>query len=336
MLILAREVRGLSQQELAQHLNMQKAWLSKVENDNLRISEEKLVKIAQLTSFRILFFYKKNRIIHSPLSFRRRNKVPASVISPLEARMNLACIDICQLTTRLEMVPPKLPHYSLSEDLTPAQAAQQLRQHWKCKEAIIDNLTQLLERMGIFVVSFDFETDRIDSRVLLTENGFPVIFVNKRLKGDRQRFSLAFELGHLVLHTQELIAEERDIQHESNLFAAAFLMPEAAVRKDIKTPVTLLHLGDLKRKWKVSMISLLYRADDLGLMTQSHKQNLIQQFNQMKLRRHEPPHLDIAAEQPELLKNCFRKLVTDPKADLADSLSPSFCFLPDEFRQMYY
>ncbi|MBL0267161.1 MAG: hypothetical protein IPP99_00340 [Chitinophagaceae bacterium] len=66
-------------------------------------------------------------------------------------------------------------------------------------------------------------------------------------------------------------------------------------------------LGELKRKWKVSMIALLYRADDLGLLTPNQKRYLVQQFNQQNIRRREPQELDIPKENPKLM----RRLLAD-------------------------
>ena len=51
------------------------------------------------------------------------------------------------------------------------------------------------------------------------------------------------------------------------------------------------------------MISILYRADDLGLLTPNQKRYLIQQFNEQKIRRREPMELDVPVENPSLLKN---------------------------------
>ena len=50
------------------------------------------------------------------------------------------------------------------------------------------------------------------------------------------------------------------------------------------------------------MIALLYRADDLGLLTPNQKRYLLQQFNQQKIRRREPQQLDIPAEKPQLMR----------------------------------
>lgn len=116
--------------------------------------------------------------------------------------------------------------------------------------------------------------------------------------GDRLRFSLAFQLGHLVMHTYSPVPADREISHEANLFAAELLMPEETIREDFMDGITLPILAQLKRKWKVSMISLLYRADDLGFLTPNQKRYLVQQFNDAKIRRREPVELDVAKNNP--------------------------------------
>ena len=78
-------------------------------------------------------------------------------------------------------------------------------------------------------------------------------------------------------------------------------MPAKHIIEDFKNGITIPILADLKRKWKVSMIAPLYRADDLGLVTTNQKRYLFQQFNQLKIRRREPIKLDI--KNPDLLKS---------------------------------
>src|SRR5206468_2940906 len=110
---------------------------------------------------------------------------------------------------------------------------------------------------------FEFPTHRIDSRTIFTKGGIPVIAINKLHLADRQRFSLAYELGHLVLHTKTFPASDRDISHEANLFAASLLMPEKEIKPDLSKEkiLTIEQLAELKRKWKVSMQALLYRGN---------------------------------------------------------------------------
>ncbi|MBL0267160.1 MAG: hypothetical protein IPP99_00335 [Chitinophagaceae bacterium] len=44
-------------------------------------------------------------------------------------------------------------------------------------------------RNNVIINSFDFGTERVDSRSMLTDDKYPIIFLNNSLLGDRQRFS---------------------------------------------------------------------------------------------------------------------------------------------------
>lgn len=319
MVTLAREARGITQQELAERLNTQKAFISKIEHGDLGVSETLLESISRATSYPINFFYQPGTILPMNLSYRKRKKVPAKVITPIEAKINIVRNNIQFLTRSLNKQSPLIPTYKVTEENPPQLIAKQIRQSLNLQKAVIENLVKVLEAQGIIISCFDFGSERVDSRSILTDDQFPIIFLNKSHLGDRLRFSLAFELGHLVMHTYSQVPPEREINHEANLFAAELLMPSEAIIQDFKDGVTLPLLAQLKRKWKVSMISLLYRADDLGLLTPNQKRYLIQQFNQAKIRRREPVELDVAKEQPQLIHQmvvelCNRQNMTFPEA----------------------
>jgi Zn-dependent peptidase ImmA (M78 family) len=119
------------------------------------------------------------------------------------------------------------------------------------------------------------------------------------------------------MHTFCTVPHERDINHEANLFAAEFLMPAKDILKDLKDGITLPLLGELKRKWKVSMIALLYRADDLGLLTVNQKRYLVQQFNDQKIRRREPQQLDVPKENPQGMRRLLADYMKKHKLNLS-------------------
>lgn len=319
MVTLAREARGITQQELAERLNTQKAFISKIEHGDLGVTETLLESISRATRYPINFFYQPGTILPMNLSYRKRKKVPAKVITPIEAKINIVRNNIQFLTRSLNKQPPLIPTYKVTVENTPPLIANQIRQSLNLQKPVIENLVKVLEAQGIIISCFEFGSERVDSRSILTDDQFPIIFLNKSHLGDRLRFSLAFELGHLVMHTYSPIPADREISHEANLFAAELLMPEEAIKEDFKNGVTLPILAQLKRKWKVSMISLLYRADDLGFLTPNQKRYLIQQFNQAKIRRREPVELDVAKEQPQLIHQmvielCNQQNMTFPEA----------------------
>jgi Zn-dependent peptidase ImmA (M78 family) len=184
------------------------------------------------------------------------------------------------------------------------------------------------------LINFDFNTDRVDGMSILANGTFPIVFSNKRSLGDRQRFTLAYELGHLVMHLQTNPSFTRDISHEANEFAAEFLMPEKDIKGDFKDGVTVNILADLKRKWKVSMQALLYRANDIDIITDNQKRYLINQFNSMNIRRREPAELDIPRENSMKLRDLITTYKNKQKLNVKQ-LALFFNSSEDEFLNKY-
>ena len=305
MILLAREARGFSQTDLAEKLHTYKANISRLEHGDANADEETLLAISEATNYPPQFFLQEGEILPVNLSYRKRKNVPAKLLTPIEAHINIVRRHVQFITRSMEQTVPQLPVYEVTEQTPAEKIAALIRRKWNIPAGPVINLSKLLEEQKIIINSFDFGTDRVDSRSMLTDDNYPVIFLNRNLPGDRQRFSLAFELGHLIMHTFCIVPHNRNINHEANLFAAEFLMPAKDIGKDFKDDVTLPLLGELKRKWKLSMIALLYRADDLGLLTPNQKRYLIQQFNDQKIRRREPRQLDVAPEAPKLLRQLF-------------------------------
>jgi len=260
MIALARESRGLSQFELAEKLKLSPAHMSRIEQDFREVGQHHLKEICAVLNYPEGFFYQEGETLPPALALRKRNIVAQKVLLPVEAEVNINRLHVEKLLNAIGYSEINLPILDIEKLGSPAEAARKLRKLWKIEKGAINSLTQILEENGLFLINFDFNTDRVDGMSILANGKFPIMFSNKRSLGDRQRFTLAYELGHLVMHLQTNPSFTRDISHEANEFAAEFLMPEKDIKGDFKDGVTLNILGDLKRKWKLSMQALLYRA----------------------------------------------------------------------------
>ncbi len=308
-IVLARESRGINQSELNERAGLAVSTLSKVERGELGLSPDALSRIAAITGYPLSFFAQPGGPAPDSLAWRQREKVAQKLLTPVNAQVNILRLIVQGLTQDLGIAPPALPIMVLGPDCTPADVARSLRRTWSVPDGPVPNLTAVVEEHGIPVAAFPFGTERIDSRAALTDGRQPLICINSAHTGDRQRFSLAYQLGHLLMHTFSPVSGTQDTGHEANLFAAELLMPEAAMRAAIgDQPITLPLLADMKRRWRVSMIALLYRADDLGYTTENGKRYLIQQFNALKLRRREPVELDVPPESPQLIRSWLAAL----------------------------
>lgn len=334
MIVLAREARQLNQHELAGRIHMSPTNLSKIERGDVGVSEELLEAIAECTGYPKHFFRQPGQVVPSHLCYRQRQHVAQRVLLPIHARANIIRQHVQFLTRSLHVQAPTLPSFQLTEDASPASLAEKLRRHWDLAPGPLPNMCRILESKGIAVMTFDFGTSHVDSRSLITDEGHPLICLNKELPADRQRFSLAYELGQLVMHTGATISPDRDIAHEANAFASAFLMPEEDIRADFEEGISISLLGELKKKWKVSMIALLYRADHLGMITPNQKRYLVQQFNKLQIRKREPIELDITPEEPQLLKHWIATYRSKTGLGVMD-ISALLCLNVDEFMELY-
>lgn len=334
MIVLAREARGLTQQDLAEKLKLHRANVSRLEKGETVVQQDTLLAISAATCYPPQFFTQQGFVLPVNLAYRKRDHVPVKLLAPIEAKMNIIRQHVHFVTSALEKAVPSLPMFEVIEGRTPAQIAGMVRKQWFVGPGTIENLTGLLESQGIIISSFDFGTERVDSRSMLTEDKYPIIFVNKHLLGDRLRYTLAYELGQLLMHTFFPVSSDRDVSREANQFASAFLMPEDDIRPDFEKGITLSILADLKRKWKVSMISLLYRADDLGYLTPNQKRYLIQQFNEQRIRRREPVELDVPIEQPTLLKQLINRYMVEYEIDVR-VMAAIFAIPPEDYLDYY-
>ncbi len=333
MITIARESRGLVQLELAEKLQVSKPTAWRWENEEFGISNEVIEKLSKNLHYPVSFFYQKGEVLPLSLSYRKRNVVAAKIMSQIEANINIARLNLEQLLSSVKSTDIKLPVLDVNKYGTPQECAKQLRKIWKLERGAIDNLAEVLEQHGILLLNMNFDTERVDGRCVMVLDNLPLIVTNKSLLGDRQRFTLAYELGHLVMHLYTSPAYDRDLSHEANLFAAELLMPERDIKNDLQD-LSLPKLGELKKKWKVSMQSLVYRAADLELLTDNQKRYILQQFNNQNIRRREPKELDILTEHYRLVRDTLTQYRTKQKLTVAKMAS--FLHLEqDDFLERY-
>lgn len=114
----------------------------------------------------------------------------------------------------------------------------------------------------------------------------PVIGVNSKHPPVRIRFTIAHEMGHLLLHTKsELHVDQAvirmrdqktsrgtdDDEMEANRFAAEVLMPESFLKEDLNSlgPVSAddgIAVGRLAKKYQVSPQAMTIRLTTLNLL----------------------------------------------------------------------
>lgn len=276
MLVLARESRGKTQQELVDAVpNLNQGNYSKMEKGLLSVPDETLANIAKALNYPVSFFQKKG--VHTPVSsfyYRKRVSLPKKELSKLEAKLDIIRICIDELLDGVEIPEYNIPSFEITDDVTSIDVAIKLRDYLKLPRGPVQNLIRILEAKGIIVFSIKTDVEKFDGITLMTDMGQPIIFVNDFLSNDRKRFTIAHELIHLVSHVPfSPISNNRDTEKEANEGAAEFLMPYLDCRNDLQG-LRYSQLSILKSYWGVSKAMVLYRAKELGLITDQKFKNM--------------------------------------------------------------
>ena len=127
------------------------------------------------------------------------------------------------------------------------------------------------------------------SGILIRDGQRKVIAVADTHAPVRQRYTIAHELGHLLMHPgRPYLAESNQIiridrrggsapgfadqreEREANQFAAALLMPPDLVLRhwlDLNGKPTASNLSEMSRRFEVSTLAMKYRLINLGLFS---------------------------------------------------------------------
>ena len=180
-------------------------------------------------------------------------------------------------------------------------------------ETPISDLTYTFEKNGGLVIVTPFPSPKIVASSSWVELDIdrPFIIVSSCIPGDRLRFTIAHEIGHLVMHNPPHKNKIADIEKDANKFASEFLTPEDAMRRELVKPVTLTSIMKLKRKWGVSLQSLISRAYNLGIITERHYHYLFQQLSSKGWKKKEPKELEVPIESPKAFNRILSLVYSD-------------------------
>lgn len=299
MLTLARESRGLSQTAFADALGMSQGEVSKIEN-GLRVpTSEQASRFAAHLHYAEEFFFIEESVRNlgsGCIYHRKRVQTPERVLRRLLAMVNICRIQIRRLLTSVDLeVENKFESFDLDDNGNdPAKIAQKIRFAWGIPPGPVNNLIREIEDAGGIVIRCEFGTAKVDALSQWVPGMPPLLFVNIAIPTDRLRWSLAHEIGHIIMHHVPTDTMER----EADQFAAEFLMPRKDIRPQLHE-VNLQRLAALKPHWRVAMSALLRRAGDLGTVTPRWKAYLWTQMGKFGYRRTEP--VSISPEEPTLL-----------------------------------
>ena len=324
---LARTAAALSLRDLAaaiDHLVTPQA-IGKYERNETMPGSGVLIALADALHTSVDYLLGDPELVLEDLEFRKNAfttrrgeaQVEATVLAHLERYLVIE--DILQLPSAQWDEPRDAPYPVLRDPIEADRAADALRHHWGLGHEPVPNLVELVEERGVKVFAFPLgSVGGLAGRA--GRPGLPpvpFVVVNAEDWGERQRFTISQELGHIVLAVSPKLNTER-VAHR---FAGAFLMPAEALWLEVGKHRSAIALGELlalKSVFGVSIQALTHRCRDLGIINVTTYRALFNEFDRLGWRS--PPHKEYGAMSGEK-PNRFRRLCLRALAEGAISES---------------
>ncbi len=323
----------MSQAELATAMNMTQGLISKVEHGNQGASETLIADIARHLRYPISFFFRHERVQGSDsicFHHRKRASMPAKLLATIEAQMHVTQLNVKSLLEDLE-IETSNRFVTLDPgvyDDDPRIVAQELRRIWHLPNGPIPNLVRVIEAAGGVVVYRDFGTKKLDGMSCWARGCPPLFFINSLIPMDRARFTIAHELGHLVMHATP---PEFHPEVQANAFALELLAPIAEIGYDLRD-LRMAKLPTLKAHWRLSMNALVVAARTTGALPDKRVKSLFVQMSRTGYRTQEP--YPLSRENPNLLDKAL-EVHTHQHGYSYDELADMAGLVADEFMDLY-
>ncbi|MET8031408.1 XRE family transcriptional regulator [Streptomyces sp. NPDC005345] len=304
-LMLARQLVGLRKNALATKIDKSPTAVAAYENNTKRPAPATVAQLCLALGVDPGFFLPgphQSAISNAIPHFRSLRSTTQLARDQAFAYGMIAGDVGAALERHVEFPEPNIPRLSVDVDdevsAVPEEAARLLRKHWEIQDGPVGHLVRLAENNGVVVVFSPAQTAAVDAYSF--DHGYRPTIVLNPAKDDyyRQRFDVAHELGHLVMHV-DAEPGSKVVENQAHRFAAELLLPEDELKSLLPTKADWRTLAALKEAYGVSLQALLYRSRSLGVMSDVTYRNAIAYLSSQGWRRREPGEMP-AVEQPSL------------------------------------
>jgi Zn-dependent peptidase ImmA (M78 family)/DNA-binding XRE family transcriptional regulator len=313
---LARNAAGLSLRALAERMEglVTAQAIGKYERDEMMPASRVLLALAKALKVTPDYLLSQRDIRLGRMEFRKAIGSGAKEAKAVEAKLlerierYLAVEEALHLRS-LNWQAPTLEDVSDPDD--GISAAEKLRGRWELGRDPISNMTELLEERGIKVFALKLPQKVFGSTVyseLPNQHVVPAILVNSQHTGERQRFTLAHELGHLVLTFAGNLPKALK-EKAVDRFAGAFLVPTDELRRMVgshRSDISMGELLELKSRFLVSLQTLIVRIGQAAILNEMDTKR---HWRQLKATGYMDPPYDEPSKVPGEESHRLHRLV---------------------------
>lgn len=291
-----RELRkhsNISLQCLADQVEVSKVAIHQYENGSSIPGNHILKRIASVLGVDFWEFFRvpQFNISIESVKFRdgsklnnaieEENEVKKKVLSIVKNYLELESI----LDVKIKFENP-IEDFRVKSNDDVEKAVKKVRRKWKLGNAPIDSLTELLEDKGIKIINLNRNT--VSGGLSGWIDQMPLIVINNsdahKRETTRKRFTIAHELGHLLMKFEVNNLTDDLEEIFCNRFAAAFLFVDEVAFEKIgknRTSISLGELKDLKETYGISIKAIIYRLSSLKLIDDAIKEEIINSYELM-------------------------------------------------------
>jgi Zn-dependent peptidase ImmA (M78 family)/transcriptional regulator with XRE-family HTH domain len=314
-LTLARQLAGMRKSDLAHAIGKSPTSISAWESGSKRPTSATVAELSLGLGVDPGFFLVRGEapVLTSAPHFRSLRSTTQIARDQATAYGQIAVDLTLAVERHVDFPEVTVPTFPVSEQALdgerPEDAAKFVRRDWAMSAGAVGHLVRLLENHGVLVVFSPSGAASVDA-YSFEASSRPVIVLNPQ-KDDyyRQRFDVAHELGHLVMH-RDAEPGGRIVEDQANRFAAEFLMPEEDISPLLPKSMNRnvwAQLGHLKEKYGVSMQALLFHARRLAVLSDVSYRNAMMTVSARGWRRSEPGLVN-TVEQPSMLPRAVELL----------------------------
>lgn len=270
----ARERASLTQDQLADQINLDRTALSKIERGTRKVSAIELLELSRTLNISMDSLFREP----IPAIVSHRSSLGMSTQgSAIDRVLESIATDVEFVDSEVRFLSTPVEHFDIPSTASDAEdMAVQARQLMgvNLTEPLIE-IAEVLGQIGLLVFAKPIGADCADGGLILLQRG-GVCFVNSSMKSGRRRLAAAHELGHFLCADDYVVDHkvtgETEIKTEAmlNRFARAFLLPPEAAKKwqDISSErdarTASIIVGS---QYRVDMATLAHRLRDLELIS---------------------------------------------------------------------
>jgi Zn-dependent peptidase ImmA (M78 family) len=315
-------------------------YISKAEAGRLAVTGERLDAYADALGYPAALLRLPDHEIGAGVGLvhhRKKQSVSAAELRRILAILNLTRLQLRGLAGDDHLGADAIPQIPVTDLESPQDAARAIRARWGVAPGPLTSVVELLETAGAWVTSQDLvpavpldsgaETVPVDAVSARPDGEAALVLLNTGTPAERQRFTVAHELGHMVMHPVPHPQQEQ----QADQFAAELLMPRRDIHPELQRPLDIPALLELKRRWQVSMWALLRRAKTLGAVSDWQYRTLAVELSSLGYRIREPEPLtsETRSTVPRLI--AAHRL----SGRSMDDLSTMALLRPAEFETLY-